>query len=34
MSMRTKVLVGKCELTRPLGRSMRRWEDNIKMGLK
>ena len=26
-----KVLVGKLEIKRPLGRSSRRWEDNIKM---
>jgi hypothetical protein len=28
------VLVGKPEGTRPLGRSRRRWEDNIKMDLQ
>ena len=28
-----RVLVGKCEGKRPLGRPRRRWEDNIKMGL-
>jgi hypothetical protein len=28
-----KVLVGKLEGNRPLGRSRRRWEDNIKMDL-
>jgi hypothetical protein len=28
-----KVLVGKPERKRPLGRPRRRWEDNIKMGL-
>ena len=28
------VLVGKPEGKRPLGRSRRRWEDNIKMDLK
>jgi hypothetical protein len=28
-----RVLVGKPEGERPLGRSRRRWEDNIKMGL-
>jgi hypothetical protein len=27
-------LVGKPEGKRPLGRPMRRWEDNIKMNLK
>ena len=27
-----KVLVGKPEGKRPLGRPRRRWEDNIKMG--
>ena len=29
-----RVLVGKPEGKRPLGRPRRRWEDNIKMGLK
>jgi hypothetical protein len=29
-----RVLVGKPEGKRPLGRSRRRWEDNIKMGLQ
>ena len=29
-----KVLVGKPEGTRPLGRPRRRWEDNIKMDLE
>jgi hypothetical protein len=29
-----KVLVGKPEGKRPLGRTRRRWEDNIKMGLQ
>ena len=29
-----KVLVGRHEGKRPLGRPMRRWEDNIKMGLQ
>ena len=29
-----KVLVGKPEGTRPLGRPRRRWEDNIKMDLQ
>ena len=28
------VLVGKPDGRRPLGRTRRRWEDNIKMGLK
>jgi hypothetical protein len=28
-----RVLVGKSEETRPLGRPRRRWENNIKMGL-
>jgi hypothetical protein len=28
-----KVLVGKPEGKRPLGRTVRRWEDNIKMDL-
>jgi hypothetical protein len=29
-----KVLVGKLERKRPLGRPRRRWEDNIKMDLQ
>ena len=29
-----RVLVGKPEIKRPLGRSRRRWEDNIKMNLR
>jgi hypothetical protein len=29
-----RVLVGKPEGKRPLGRPRRRWKDNIKMGLK
>jgi hypothetical protein len=29
-----RVVVGKPEGKRPLGRPRRRWEDNIKMGLK
>jgi len=29
-----RVLVGKPEGERPLGRSRRRWEDNIKMDLQ
>jgi hypothetical protein len=29
-----KVLVGKPEGKRPFGRPRRRWEDNIKMGLR
>ena len=29
-----KVLVGKPELKRPLGRPRRRWEDNIKIDLQ
>ena len=29
-----RVLVGKPEGERPLGRSRRRWEDNIKMDLR
>jgi hypothetical protein len=29
-----RVLVGKPEGKRPLGRSRRRWDDNIKMGLQ
>jgi hypothetical protein len=29
-----RVLVGKPEGKRPLGRPRRRWEDNIKMGLR
>jgi hypothetical protein len=29
-----RVLVGKPEIERPLGRPRRRWKDNIKMSLK
>jgi hypothetical protein len=29
-----KILVGKPEGKRPLGKSRRRWEDNIKMYLR
>ena len=29
-----RVLVGKLEEKRPLGRPRRRWEDNIKMDLR
>jgi hypothetical protein len=29
-----RVLVGKSEGKRPLGRPSRRWEDNIKMDLR
>jgi hypothetical protein len=29
-----RVLVGRPEENRPLGRSRRRWEDNIKMDLR
>jgi hypothetical protein len=29
-----RVLVGKPEGKRPIGRHRRRWEDNIKMGLQ
>ena len=29
-----RVLVGKLEAKRPLGRPRRRWEDNIKMDLQ
>jgi len=29
-----RVLVGKPEETRPLGRPRRRWEDNIKMDIQ
>jgi hypothetical protein len=29
-----KILVGKPEGKRPLGRPRRRWEDGIRMGLK
>ena len=32
--MYTGVLVGKPEGKRPLGRSRRRWEDNIQMNLQ
>jgi hypothetical protein len=28
------ILVGRSEGRRPLGRPRRRWEDNIKMGLR
>jgi hypothetical protein len=28
------ILVGRSEGKRPLGRSRRRWEDNIKMGFQ
>jgi hypothetical protein len=31
---RVRVLVGKPEGKRPLGRARRRWEDNIKMDLQ
>jgi hypothetical protein len=30
----SRVLVGKSESKRPLGRPRRRWEDNIKMDLR
>ena len=33
-SLVTRVLVGKPEGKRPLGRPRRRWEDNIKMDLR
>ena len=29
-----RVLLGKCEVIRPLGRPRRRWEDNTKMDLQ
>jgi len=29
-----RVLMGKPELKRPLGRTRRRWEDNIKMDIQ
>jgi hypothetical protein len=29
-----RILVGKPEVKRPLGRPKRRWEDNIKMDLR
>jgi hypothetical protein len=29
-----RVLVGKPEVKRPLGRNRRKWEDNIKMDLQ
>ena len=32
--LQPKVLVGKPEGKRPLGRPRRRWEDNIKMDLQ
>lgn len=31
---RYKILVGKTEGKRPLGKSRSRWKDNIKMDLK
>jgi hypothetical protein len=34
MSYAYRVLVGKSEEKRPLGRPARRWEDNIKMDLR
>ena len=34
MGERRGVLVGKPEGKRPLGRSRRRWEDNMKMDLE
>jgi hypothetical protein len=33
-SVAYRALVGKLEGRRPLGRSRRRWEDNIKMDLR
>jgi hypothetical protein len=29
-----RILIGKPEAERPLGRPRRRWEDNIKMGFR
>jgi hypothetical protein len=29
-----RILVGKSERRRPLGRTIRRWDDNIKMNLR
>jgi hypothetical protein len=29
-----KILFGNCEVKKPLGRSKRRWEDNIETDLK
>jgi hypothetical protein len=29
-----KILVGKAEVKRPLGKRGRRWEDNIRKGLR
>jgi hypothetical protein len=29
-----RVLVGRSEVKRPLGRPKRRWEDNIKLNLR
>ena len=34
MGERRRVLVGKSEGKRPLGRPKRRWEDNIKIDLQ
>jgi hypothetical protein len=34
MKWACRILVGKPEGRRPLGRSRRRWEDNIKMDLR
>jgi hypothetical protein len=34
MKIAYKILAGKCEGIRPLGITMCRWEDNIKMELK
>jgi len=34
MRNKYKILVGKCERKSTFGRSMRRWEDNIRMDLK
>jgi 3-oxoacyl-ACP reductase-like protein len=31
---KSRLLVGKPEVKRPLGRSRHRWEDNIKMDLQ
>jgi hypothetical protein len=34
VKIRKRIVVGKHEGKRPLGRPRRRWEDNIKMDLK
>jgi hypothetical protein len=29
-----RIIIGKCEVKRPLGRCGHKWKDNIKMDLK